>query len=390
MFVTVKDTLKLPVLSKSKVAAGALGLNRKVYRISVVEFPEFPIDIELTGKHNLLFNEGDFFITGFYAIKDTPEKIVDTIKLYNQHNCAGILVSNRYFQELPQDVIKYANEQHYPIIVFDHSIPYSKIIHDVMEMIILQKKDIVLEVMIDQLLNNNYSEEEIINSAYNLNANFHNNITCIYCKCDELNQNKMNSLVTDINKESKYFALKYKEGILIFINDKKIIKNDWITMAVDNICRTIDFYTDAYKIGVSKAYNGLENIKFCVKESLIANRVALIQKEKVSLYDNIGTYRLLLELVEDKVLEDYYNQFFIPILKYDMEHKTGLMETIMSYVESDGDIKRTAQKLFQHENTVRYRLVKIRQLLNIEEENIKFYENLAILTKIHKILRNSI
>lgn len=386
MFVTVNDILKLPVLSNTKLIAGSLGLNKAVYRISVVECPEFPMDIEMMGENNLLFNEGDFFITGFYAVKDAPEKILDTIKLYNQYNCSGVLLSNKYFEELPDEVIEYANEHKYPIIMFDHSIPYSNIIYDVMEMIILQKKDMVDEVIIDQILNNNYNKEEIIDAAYSLNTNFQKHLMCIYYECFDLNLNQIKSLISDMNKESKYFAVKYKEGMLIFVNDKDIIK-DKTQIFIDNICGMIGFYTNDYKIGISKAYEGLNNIKFCIKEALIARKVALIQDEKIIFYDNIGTYKLLLEFIDNKVLEDYYNQFFQPIIQYDKEHNTGLMGTIMGYVESDGDIKKTAQKLFQHENTIRYRLVKTRQLLKIEEENIKFYENLAISSKIHNILK---
>lgn len=386
MFVTVKDVLKLPVLSNTRLIAGEGGLDRKILRVSVTEFPEFPIDIEITGKHNLLFNEGDFFITGFYAIKDTPEKILDTIKLYNQYNCSGILISDRHFKDLPDEVIDFANNYSFPIIMFEHSTPYSTIIHDIMQMIILQKKDMVNEVIIDQLLNSNYNNDEIRNAAYNLNMNFHNNLQCICCKLDKLNQREIENVISDLNKKDKYFAIKYKKEILVFLNDKKNIENDQTSIAIDDFCRLIDFYTNNYQIGVSKAYEGLHNIKFCIKEAQIADKVAQIQNERISFYDNIGTYKLLLELVEDRVLEDYCNQFFMPIEQYDSEHRTDLLQTIFKYVESDGDVKKTAQLLFQHENTIRYRLVKIRQLLKIEEENIKFFENLAISSKIHNIL----
>jgi DNA-binding PucR family transcriptional regulator len=44
------------------------------------------------------------------------------------------------------------------------------------------------------------------------------------------------------------------------------------------------------------------------------------------------------------------------------------METLLEYVENSGDMKLTAQKMFQHSNTIRYRINKIRKLLGLEDD----------------------
>ena len=54
MFITVEDALKLPSFSTARVIAGKAGLNRRIYRVSVAECPEFPID-SAPGRNNLLY-----------------------------------------------------------------------------------------------------------------------------------------------------------------------------------------------------------------------------------------------------------------------------------------------------------------------------------------------
>jgi len=48
--------------------------------------------------------------------------------------------------------------------------------------------------------------------------------------------------------------------------------------------------------------------------------------------------------------------------------------------------KITASELFQHENTIRYRLMKIKEVLKAKDDNLKFYETLVIVYKLHMIL----
>ncbi len=45
-------------------------------------------------------------------------------------------------------------------------------------------------------------------------------------------------------------------------------------------------------------------------------------------------------------------------MEYDREHGTDLLKTAEAYVMYKGDFKETAKFLFQHGNTIRYRIEK--------------------------------
>ena len=74
-------------------------------------------------------------------------------------------------------------------------------------------------------------------------------------------------------------------------------------------------------------------------------------------YGASGIYRLILPSVERPEM----GEFAETVLGAFWE-KEELMETALAYAECGGEIRRTADRLCCHDNTVRYRLGKIREL----------------------------
>lgn len=388
MYITVTDALKLPAFQNAQVVAGSGGLDRRIYRVSVAECPEFPIDVDIAGKTNQLFEDGDFFISSFYAVKDKPEMLLDTIKLYNRFNSSGVAISRKYFEELPREVISYANEANYPLIMIDKTMAYANAISDVMKAIFAQQNNYTSILLIDQILNNNYSEEKLERLAYTLNPKFNNYLVTFYIQC--LNQigDKINLLVSIINSCPSLFAINYYNSIIVFVTTEHRPKNSEIECFKKSILQMITKYYTKYYMGISHRHDGLSNIKMSIEQAMIACKVSHIDDSKIESYEKIGTYKLLLEVKNRSVLKKYYDELVLPIRQYDQDKKGELLSTMIAFAKNDGDIKKTAQNLFQHENTIRYRLGKVKKLLNADDDNLKFFENLAVTYKVYKILSN--
>ncbi|WP_231497698.1 MULTISPECIES: helix-turn-helix domain-containing protein [unclassified Methylibium] len=54
------------------------------------------------------------------------------------------------------------------------------------------------------------------------------------------------------------------------------------------------------------------------------------------------------------------------MFKYDSAHHGVLAKTIRAYLDNDCSLKLTAQQLFVHEKTVRYRLVQFEELTGVD------------------------
>ena len=61
-------------------------------------------------------------------------------------------------------------------------------------------------------------------------------------------------------------------------------------------------------------------------------------------------------------LADFVRGVLGPILDYDREHSTHLLETLNAYLAEDLNLGQTAKRLYCHPKTVRYRLDRARDL----------------------------
>ena len=65
------------------------------------------------------------------------------------------------------------------------------------------------------------------------------------------------------------------------------------------------------------------------------------------------------------------------------EEEHDLLETAKAYVLCSGDVIKTAELLFCHKNTVRYRLAKIQEVIDPANKDKDFYESLSIAIRIY-------
>lgn len=83
---------------------------------------------------------------------------------------------------------------------------------------------------------------------------------------------------------------------------------------------------------------------------------------------------------------EFYREVFMPLKEYDEYYNSDIVNTVEVYLENKGDFKKTAQILHQHENTVRYRILKAKKLLDLENDHLKFIEQISLALKMEKII----
>ena len=57
------------------------------------------------------------------------------------------------------------------------------------------------------------------------------------------------------------------------------------------------------------------------------------------------------------------------------------------YIMCSGDVVKTADRLFCHKNTVRYRLAKIQEMVDPKSNDKAFYESLSIAIRIYMLTK---
>ncbi|HHY34878.1 MAG TPA: PucR family transcriptional regulator [Firmicutes bacterium] len=82
------------------------------------------------------------------------------------------------------------------------------------------------------------------------------------------------------------------------------------------------------------------------------------------MFDELGIMRIL-AVCPDKDLETFVKEALGPLLA-EGDAARVFEETLYAYLENNGNLRETARKLYIHANTLRYRLKKISELLNVD------------------------
>ena len=83
----------------------------------------------------------------------------------------------------------------------------------------------------------------------------------------------------------------------------------------------------------------------------------------------MGFYRLLMSYENTEPMRRFVDEVLGEILAYDKKNHTQLIGTMWAYFGSDCNLQRTADRLFSHKNTVKYRLQRIEQITGRDFDN---------------------
>ena len=129
-------------------------------------------------------------------------------------------------------------------------------------------------------------------------------------------------------------------------------------------------------------------------EALLAANVAEagpageLEPPAVLAFEDTGAYRLLLPAMsEDPIeLQRFYAETVEPLVAYDEQYETDLVQTLETFLECDGNVANTAQRLFTHRHTIRYRLERVRDLCGLDVGSTDGREKLGLGLKAMRVL----
>jgi DNA-binding PucR family transcriptional regulator len=126
-------------------------------------------------------------------------------------------------------------------------------------------------------------------------------------------------------------------------------------------------------------------------EALLAANVAEAGSGEaggVLAFEDTGAYRLLLPAMsEDPAeLQRFYAETVAPLVGYDEQYETDLVQTLETYLDCDGNVAGTAQRLYTHRHTIRYRLERVRDLSGLDVGSTDGREKLGLGLKAMRVL----
>jgi len=127
-------------------------------------------------------------------------------------------------------------------------------------------------------------------------------------------------------------------------------------------------------------------------EALLASNVASPEGEdpdsRLLSFEDTGAYRLLLPAMSDDPaeLERFYSDTIAPLVAYDEQYGTALVQTLEVFLANDGSMAATYKELITHRHTIRYRLERVKELTGLDVNSTDGRERLGLGLKAMRVL----
>jgi len=144
-----------------------------------------------------------------------------------------------------------------------------------------------------------------------------------------------------------------------------------------------------FALGRSRITEDPVELPRAASEALLAANVAEGASDRPALaFEETGAYRLLLSTMSENPseLQRFYAETVEPLVAYDEQYETDLLRTLETFLEADGNVAGTAQRLFTHRHTIYYRLERVRELSGLDVSSSDGREKLSLGLKAMRVL----
>jgi DNA-binding PucR family transcriptional regulator len=144
-----------------------------------------------------------------------------------------------------------------------------------------------------------------------------------------------------------------------------------------------------FAIGRSRIAEDPADLPRAASEALLAANVAHGSADGALLaFEQTGAYRLLLSAMSEnpQELQRFYGETVEPLVAYDEQYETDLVGTLAAFLDADGNVAGTAQRLFTHRHTIYYRLERVRELSGHDVSSSDGREKLSLGLKAMRVL----
>jgi sugar diacid utilization regulator len=144
-----------------------------------------------------------------------------------------------------------------------------------------------------------------------------------------------------------------------------------------------------FVLGRSRIADDPADLPRAASEALLAANVAHANPDGVALaFEETGAYRLLLSAMSEnpQELQRFYAETVEPLVAYDEQYETELVRTLEAFLDADGNVAGTAQRLFTHRHTIYYRLERVRELSGHDVSSSDGREKLSLGLKSMRVL----
>ena len=381
----IEDLIKLPELSGFRLVSGKGGLHKEADATEIIDF-EFADGIEFTREE--MFYGHSVGITSLMFARYKPELILDAVKQLDEMGVCCLCYKPIFFKELPAEVIEYSEVHDFPIFEITDDAFFEDIVLAIKKEVGKDMTETEVEKALEDLIRNELSEKdcERLRNRVLPGMRKYLQVLCFTEDPRESVDFSRDSLVKysrRISLNSRFgdrvSLIRFRRGGFLVLSRDDQEPQDMEALLKDVMLIT-GFPEEKAFWGKSRVLRRENGFPQAVKEAYWALRVCQIEEARSKVYDEIGVYRFIAPEMDSQTFTANAFEYLKPLFSGD--DKDDLRETAVEYVLSGCDLNRTAEKLFCHKNTVRYRIKKIHDMTEPGSVEEDFRESLTLAVRI--------
>ncbi|MDD5795137.1 MAG: PucR family transcriptional regulator ligand-binding domain-containing protein [Clostridiales bacterium] len=363
MSTTLKELYENNNIFKLNLCAGHKGISNTVTWVYYSE------DTTTTN-----FIKGNELVLTTCLANSNSADLLNYINNLIKNNASGLIINTgKYIKKIPKSVIDLCNKKNFPLFTMPWEIHLVDIMQSFSNEIILnnQKEKNVSNAFKWLIFNDNNinsdAKEILLQNNYNLEGNYllikvSSKIENKDCNISYKNiSNSINSKF--INSNIKYSYIFKDNSLLLLFNN--IMIND-----LSSICDILNSKSQGeLYIGISSIKKSIDSIKTLYKEALYSFTICNLKKKDIIHYDDIGIYKLILDVNDKYILKEMYDKTLGKLETYDKLHNTNYLDTLKLYLFNSCSVQKVASITYTHRNTINYRIKKIKSLTKCNFEN---------------------
>lgn len=342
------------------LCAGFNGLKNPIMDVGILDH-EFDL---MKNKEQPYFEPCSIVVSSLLFMKDNPEQLLPTIQQLLQDKVSSLAIQNVYFKDIPLAVLNYCNEKNFPLFLLTEEADY-------LENLIFKIKNSIHQA--DYLNYLEHSFQQLLNGDEHNFASLYQQLSLVL---------KPQSRAYLIEKQDQaVFSLREYDQFKRDIPQAAFLtrwKNKLFVLTTLELTFPPGFKSNLIG-GCSSNQEQNKDLAQLFEESLLALE-ANNQFGKIFHYDDLGILALIGKMklntgitkLVDKLMAELQADFGIEVF-----------QTVLIFFAANGDIQKTADTLFIHPNTVRYRIKTVCNKLGFQSE-FELIANYCLLFKIRK------
>lgn len=293
-------------------------------------------------------------------------------------NAGGLIVALQEGKSFSPELIEYCNSLEFPVFQASWNTSYLDIMRLFSEILLSnERKEMNLIAAVKNAIFYP-ADEELYLSTFERNGFFKDMIyNVVVLGVEEANSVKnFEKEISRITKKGVFFE--NKGNLLVLCADCSC---DYLKEQFKALCEK---YTGVF-VGVGTEEKCISDICRSYKNAHVAFSLAKrFQYNFPCCYDNIGIYQILSNIREPERLYPKFVQDTLgALIEHDKKRRTNYMEVLKLFFQNDCSITQTANATFYHQNTLKYKVKAIKEILGYDimsnENRVKIMVSLYLL-----------